>query len=121
MNVTTHCFPLLCFLTILLLMIIEVSLVVVALIAVVFSPSELYQLLTVFIYNFALMFLWLFGLLELPSYPTIQHGAWYWTNTDLCETLHLLFWLCLRWLALMLWFISPTSPVVFTLDPPTEY
>ena len=68
-----------------------------------------------------LIFCWLSGLLELPNYPAIQHGAFYWTNTDLCETLHLLFWLCLRWLAFMFWFILPTSPIVFTLDPPTEH
>lgn len=102
-------------------MFLEISLVVLALIAVILSPSELHQLLAICIYNFVLIFLWLFGLLELPSYPAIQHGALYWTNADLCETLHLLFWLCLRWLALMLWFTSPTSPIVFTLDPPTEY
>lgn len=102
-------------------MIVEVSLVLVALVTVVLSPSEFQQLLTICVYNFVLVFLWLFGLLELPSYPIIQHGALYWTNTDLCETLHLLFWLCLRWLALMLWFASPTSPVIFTLDPPTEH
>lgn len=102
-------------------MIIEVSLVVIALIVVVFSSSELQQLLAVCVYNFVLIFLWLFGLLEFPNYPTIQHGAFYWTNTDLCETLHLLFWLCLRWLAFVFWFILPTSPIIFTLDPPAEH
>ncbi len=102
-------------------MLVEIFLVIIALIAVVVSPNELIQLLIVCVYNFALIFLWLFGILELPNYPTIQHGAFYWTNTDLCETLHLLFWLCLRWLAFMLWFILPTSPIVFTLDPPAEY
>lgn len=102
-------------------MIVEASLVVVALIAVTLSPSEFQQLLAICVYNFVLIFLWLFGLLELPNYPVIQHGAFYWTNVDLCETLHLLFWLCLRWLAFMLWFISPTSPIIFTLDPPAEY
>ncbi len=102
-------------------MLVEIFLVIIALIAVVVSPNELIQLLIVCVYNFALIFLWLFGILELPDYPTIQHGALYWTNVDLCETLHLLFWLCLRWLAFMFWFIAPTSPVVFTLDPPTEH
>ena len=99
----------------------EVFLVVTALVFVVFAPSEFTQLFTVCVYNFALIFFWLFGLLEFPNYPTIQHGALYWTNADLCETLHLLFWLCLRWLAFMLWFILPTSPIVLTLDPPTQY
>lgn len=102
-------------------MFIEILLVIVALAIVVVSPNELTQLLAVCLYNFALVFLWLFGLLELPNYPAIQHGAFYWTDTDLCETLHLLFWLCLRWLAFMFWFILPTSPVVFTLDPSAEY
>ena len=102
-------------------MIIEISIVLIVLFVVVVSPSEFHQLLTVCVYNFVLIFLWLFGLLEIPNYPVIQHGALYWTNTDLCETLHLLFWLCLRWLAFMLWFISPTSPIVFTIDPFTEY
>ena len=102
-------------------MIVEAFLVIVTLVIVVFSPSEFYQLLAICAYNFILIFLWLFGLLELPNYPTIQHGAFFWTNTDLCETLYLLFWLCLRWLAFMLWFVLPTSPLVFALDPPTEY
>ncbi len=102
-------------------MLIEISLVVVALVVVVVSHSESHQLLTVCIYNFALTFLWLFGFLELPNYPAVQHGVYYWTSSDLCETLHLLFWLCLRWLAFMFWFTLPTSPIVFTLDPPTQY
>lgn len=102
-------------------MLLEASLVILALVVVVVLPSELSQLLAICIYNFVLIFLWLFGLLELPDYPIIQHGALFWTNADLCETLHLLFWLCLRWLAFMLWFLLPTSPIVFTLDPLTEY
>ena len=102
-------------------MIVEVCLIVVVLIIVVVAPGELSQLLIICAYNFTLIFLWLSGFLELPNYPTIQHGALYWTNTDLCETLHLLFWLCLRWLAFMFWFILPTSPIVFTLDPPAEH
>lgn len=102
-------------------MFLEVSLVFLALIVVVALPGELSQLLAICTYNLVLIFLWLFGLLELPNYPVIQYGALFWTSTDLCETLHLLFWLCLRWLAFMLWFILPTSPIVFTLDPPTEY
>lgn len=102
-------------------MLLEVCLVTLALVVVVVLPGELSQLLAICIYNFVLIFLWLFGLLELPNYPVIQHGALFWTSTDLCETLHLLFWLCLRWLAFVLWFILPTSPVVFALDPPTEY
>lgn len=102
-------------------MIVEISLAVIVLAIVISSPSELTQLLAICIYNFVLIFLWLFGILELPNYPTVQHGAQYWTYTDLCETLHLLFWLCLRWLAFMFWFILPTSPIVFTLDPPAQY
>ena len=102
-------------------MIVELALVLIALFFVVASPSELHQLITVCLYNFILVFLWLFGYLEPPDYPAIQHGAFYWTNIDFYKTLHLLFWLCLRWLAFMLWFILPTSPVVFTLDPPTEH
>ena len=102
-------------------MLLEVSLILIALVIVVLSPNEFAQLLAICLYNFALIFCWLFGLLELPNYPAIQHGVFYWTNTDLCETLHLLFWLCLRWLAFVFWFILPTSPVVFTLDPPTEH
>lgn len=102
-------------------MIVESLLAVTALAIVIFSPNELTQLLIICIYNFVLIFLWLFGILELPSYPTIQHGVRYWTHTDLCETLHLLFWLCLRWLAFVFWYILPTSPIVFTLDPPTQY
>ena len=102
-------------------MIVEVALALIALSFVVVSSSELHQLLIVCLYNFALIFLWLLGLLELPDYPAIQHGALFWTSTDLCETLHLLSWLCLRWLALMLWIVLPTSPIVFTLDPPTEH
>ena len=102
-------------------MVVEVCLIVVALIVVVVAPGELFQLLAICAYNFILIFLWLFGFLELPNYPTIQHGAFYWTNTDLCETLHLLFWLCLRWLAFMFWYILPASPVIFALDPPAEH
>ncbi len=102
-------------------MLLESLLVIVALVVVVVSPSELPQLFAICIYNFVLIFLWLFGTLELPNYPTIHHGAFYWTHTDLCETLHLLFWLCLRWLAFMFWFILPTSPIVFTLDPPAQH
>lgn len=102
-------------------MTLEILIVILALVIVVIAPSELSQLLVICTYNFAIVFLWLFGLLTLPSYPAIQHGAFYWTNTDLCETLHLLFWLCLRWLAFMLWFILPTSPIIFTLDPPAEH
>ena len=102
-------------------MVLEVLLVALALFIVVLVPGELPQLLTICVYNFVLIFFWLFGILELPKYPIIQHGALYWTNTDLCETLHLLFWLCLRWLAFMFWYILPTSPIVFTLDPPTEH
>lgn len=102
-------------------MIVEISLAVIILAIVISSPSELTQLLAICIYNFVLIFLWLFGIVELPNYPTVQNGAQYWTHTDLCETLHLLFWLCLRWLALMFWFILPTSPIVFTLDPPAQY
>lgn len=102
-------------------MILEILLVLIALIVVVASPSEISQLFAVLVYNFVLIFLWLFGFLEFPNFPTIQHGAFYWTNADLCETLHLLFWLCLRWLAFMFWYASPTSPIVFTLDPPTEH
>ena len=102
-------------------MLLEVSLILITLVTVILSPNELAQLLAICLCNFALIFCWLFGFLELPNYPVIQHGAFYWTNTDLCETLHLLFWLCLRWLAFMLWFVLPTSPVVFTLDPPTEH
>lgn len=102
-------------------MVVVILLAVIILAIVVFSPNELTQLLAICIYNFVLIFLWLFGVLELPDYPTIQHGAQYWTYTDLCEALHLLFWLCLRWLAFMLWFILPTSPIVFALDPPTQY
>lgn len=99
-------------------MTLEVFLVVIVLVVVVLSPNESSQLLAVCAYNFVLIFLWLFGILELPDYPTVQHGAQYWTYTDLCETLHLLFWLCLRWLAFMFWFVLPTSPIVLTLDPP---
>ncbi len=102
-------------------MLVETLLIIIALALVVVSSSELHQLLAICVYNFALIFLWLLGILELPSYPAIQHGALYWTSADLCETLHLLFWLCLRWLAFMLWFILPTSPIVFTLDPPAQY
>ena len=102
-------------------MIIEALLVIVTLVIVVFSPCEFHQLLAICAYNFILIFLWLFGLLEIPNYPIIQHGAFFWTDTDLYKTLHLLFWLCLRWLAFMLWFVLPTSPLVFALDPPTEY
>ena len=101
-------------------MIVETLLAVIALTIVSISPNEITQLLAICIYNFVLIFLWLFGGLELPNYPTIQHGVQYWTYTDLCETLHLLFWLCLRWLAFMFWFILPTSPIVLTLDPPAE-
>ena len=97
----------------------EISLVVWTLIIVIASPDELAQLLIICTYNFVLIFFWIIGLIEFPDYPTIQHGTLYWTSTDLCETLHLLFWLCLRWLAFMLWFILPTSPVIFTLDPPS--
>lgn len=100
-------------------MFVEILLAVVALVVVISSSNELTQLLAICTYNFVLIFLWLFGILELPNYPTIQHGAQYWTYTDLCETLYLLFWLCLRWLAFVFWFILPTSPTVFTLDPPT--
>ncbi len=102
-------------------MFLESLLVAITLVIVVASPSELHQLFTICVYNFALIFLWLVEILELPNYPAIQHGALYWTNTDLCETLHLLFWLCLRWLAFLLWFILPASPIVFTLDPPAQY
>lgn len=102
-------------------MLLEISLVVITLFVVALAPGELSQLFAICVYNFVLIFLWLFGILELPNYPVIQHGASHWTNADLCETLHLLFWLCLRWLAFMFWFASPTSPIVFTLDPPTEY
>lgn len=102
-------------------MLLEIFLVISALIIVITAPSELSQLVAICVYNFTLIFLWLLGFIELPNYPAIRHGASYWTNTDLCETLHLLFWLCLRWLAFMLWFILPTSPSVFTLDSPTEY
>lgn len=102
-------------------MFLDILLVIWTLIIVVVSPDELSQLLIICAYNFLLIFLWLIGLIELPDYPAIQHGAFHWTNTDLCETLHLLFWLCLRWLAFMLWFVLPTSPTVFTLDPPTEH
>lgn len=102
-------------------MFLEIFLVVWTLVVVVVSPNELSRLLIICTYNFLLIFFWLIGLIELPDYPAIQHGALYWTNADLCETLHLLFWLCLRWLAFMFWFTSPTSPIVFTLDPPAEY
>lgn len=102
-------------------MLLEIFLVVLALIIVIVTPGELSQFLAICVYNFILIFFWLFGLFELPDYPTIQHGALYWTSIDLCETLHLLFWLCLRWLAFMLWYISPISPIVFTLDPPAEH
>ena len=102
-------------------MVVEVFLATVTLVIVVFSPSEFHQLFAICVYNFILIFLWLFGLLELPNYPIIQHGAFFWTNTDLCETLHLLFWLCLRWLAFMLWFVLPASPLVFAPDPPAEH
>lgn len=102
-------------------MVVEVLLAVIALAIVIFSPNELTQLSAICTYNFVLIFLWLFGILELPNYPTIQNGTQYWTYADLCETLHLLFWLCLRWLAFMFWFILPTGPIVFTLDPPAQH
>ena len=57
-----------------------------------------------------------------PKYPEEDEGKIINANSQqLGETLHLLFWLCLRWLAFVFWFILPTSPIVLTLDPPTEY
>lgn len=84
-------------------------------------PHDTQCLVLICLVNFLVYFLWAASVLDLPTHPPIRHGALYWTYSDLCEALHLLFWLCLRWIAFMFWFCSPASPVVFTLDPPAEH
>ena len=96
-------------------------LVLVVLFTVAAILDDFRVLLVLCVFNFLCFFLWTASLIEFPTYPTIRHGALYWTYSDLCEALHLLFWLCLRWIALMFWYCTPTSPIVLTLDPPPEY
>ena len=98
------------------------ELLIVAVLIVILALSHDTQCLVVICFaNFSVYFLWAIPGLSLPLYSAIQHGALYWTYSDLCEALHLLFWLCLRWIAFMFWFCSPASPVIFTLDPPAEH
>lgn len=97
------------------LLILSAALVVVAL------SDDTQCLIVVCLVNFLIYLLWTVSGIDLPLYPAIQHGALYWTYSDLCEALHLLFWLCLRWIAFMFWFCSTASPIVFTLDPPAQH